>query len=112
MENKQTDEKGRPITYWGGKQNKQQTAVEWLAEKIYLEGLDDEFVTQAKQMENEQKFRFFIAGHYQWRKEEKILNNTTTKPINKKYIFILRDGLRYEVDQNTYDYFINCATIF
>ena len=34
--------------------NKMVSAVEWLAEKIYLEGLDDEFVKQAKQMEKEQ----------------------------------------------------------
>jgi hypothetical protein len=41
-----------------------------------------------------------------------LLSNTTKKPMNKKYIFILRDGLRYEVDQNTYDYFISCSTMF
>jgi len=33
---------------------KKQTAVEWLAEKIYKEGLDDNFVEQAKQMEKKQ----------------------------------------------------------
>ena len=32
----------------------QQTAVEWLAEKIYHEGLDDEFVKQAVEMEKKQ----------------------------------------------------------
>lgn len=32
--------------------------------------------------------------------------------MNKKYIFILTNGLRYEVDQNAYDYFMSCATMF
>lgn len=32
----------------------QQSAVEWLARKIYFEGLDDEFVKQAKEIEKKQ----------------------------------------------------------
>ena len=39
-----------------------QTAVEWLAEKIYNEGLDDEFVKQAKAMEKEQIIEAFTKG--------------------------------------------------
>ena len=71
----QTDERGRPMTYWGGKNddnNKQkptvskmenvQTAVEWLAEKFYHEGLDDEFVKQAKEMDRDQKINAFSKG--------------------------------------------------
>jgi hypothetical protein len=42
---------------------KKQTAVEWLAEKIYHEGLDDDFVKQAKQMEQDQLLAKYGEGY-------------------------------------------------
>ena len=39
-----------------------QTAVEWLEEKLLTEGLDDEFVKQAKQMEKEQIMKAHTNG--------------------------------------------------
>ena len=45
-----------------GEVNKMITAVEWLEEKLLTEGLDDEFVKQAKQMEKEQIERAFSDG--------------------------------------------------
>jgi len=30
----QTDENGKPMTYWGGLESKNQTAVEWLVEQM------------------------------------------------------------------------------
>ena len=39
------------------------TAVEWLFRKIYDEGLDDEFVKQAKEMEKEQCIKDYNVGY-------------------------------------------------
>jgi hypothetical protein len=62
-----TDEKGRPLTYWGGlDKSKKQTAVEWLEEQInlgfYEIGLIDA-IQKAKEMEKEQREQDFINGY-------------------------------------------------
>jgi hypothetical protein len=54
-----TDEKGRPLTYWGGlDESKKQTAVEWFADRIKhgVIGIEkfEELEEQAKAMEKEQ----------------------------------------------------------
>jgi len=70
-----TDEKGRPLTYWGGlDKSKKQTAVEWLADEIIMleerlrqeeinlndfMDLKDDLVTKAKEMEKEQIINAF-----------------------------------------------------
>jgi len=56
-----TDEKGRPLTYWGGlDKSKKQTAVEWLIEQIIKEkGLVDLDIKAAKKMEKEQMKKFY-----------------------------------------------------
>lgn len=64
----QTDEKGKPMTYWGGNpSHKQQTAVEWLyrwfrdnPETTHEEG--NKALEQAKQMEYEQYDHAFLYG--------------------------------------------------
>jgi acetylglutamate kinase len=53
---KETDEKGNPLSYWGGLQEpKQETAVDWLLEK-YVENsiLSIKDFEQAKEMEKQQ----------------------------------------------------------
>jgi hypothetical protein len=58
---KQTDEKGNPLTYWGGlKDAKKQTAVEWLEDCFNRYGavLKSDFI-KAKEMEKEQQQETF-----------------------------------------------------
>lgn len=43
-------------------ENKNMTAVDWLVEQYANENYGIEIYDQAKQMEKEQQFRFFIAG--------------------------------------------------
>jgi hypothetical protein len=58
---KETDEKGNPLSYWGGLQEpkqepKKQTAVEWLTEKLKIEfGLvfSNNILDEAKEMEKQ-----------------------------------------------------------
>ena len=68
----QTDEKGNPLTYWGGlEEPKQLTAVEWLEEQfIKVNHLTEnewiELFNQAKEMEKQQIIDFannFIDEH-------------------------------------------------
>jgi histidinol phosphatase-like PHP family hydrolase len=42
--------------------NKQQTAVEWLAEQMLWNEFHNPYLKQAKEMEKEQKMNDFIAG--------------------------------------------------
>lgn len=71
-----TDEKGRPLTYWGGlDKSKKQTAVEWLADEIIMleerlrqeeinlndfMDLKDDLVTKAKEMEKQESLKKII----------------------------------------------------
>jgi hypothetical protein len=67
-----TDEKGRPLTYWGGlDKSKKQTAVEWLIEQIIKEkGLVDLDIKAAKKMEKEQIINAFHRNSQKWFCEE------------------------------------------
>jgi len=67
---KQTDHNGQPLTYWGGlAENKKQTAVEWLFDKI-TQNQDirwrgtqyEDLFEQAKAMEKEQIENAFENG--------------------------------------------------
>ncbi len=61
---------------------KQQTAVEWLEYKLLTEGLDDEFIKQAKQMEKLQITKAYSEGLFseaQWRDAEQYYNETYNK---------------------------------
>jgi hypothetical protein len=52
-----TDEKGRPLTYWGGlDKSKKQTAVEWLIEEMHknIDWIPVPMQEQALKMEKEQ----------------------------------------------------------
>ena len=79
MENKQTDEKGRPITYWGGKQNKQQTAVDWLIEQLQApcRGIPSHIIEQAKRMEKDQIKEAWNDGNFLGRNGHVLLDYST-----------------------------------
>jgi hypothetical protein len=56
-----TDEKGRPLTYWGGlDKSKKQTAVEWLIEEMHknIDWIPIPMQEQALEMEKEQMIAF------------------------------------------------------
>jgi hypothetical protein len=94
---KQTDEKGNPLTYWGGleepkQEPKKQTAVEWLTEKLKIEfGLvfSNNILDEAKEMEKQQIIDAHIKGYIaplstikNWDAEQyynETYNNETTK---------------------------------
>jgi hypothetical protein len=75
---KQTDEKGNPLSYWGGlEEPKQLTAVEWLVEELnketsltsFVANCDNEYksailsiIQQAKEMENKQLKEMYLKG--------------------------------------------------
>lgn len=77
-----TDEKGRPLTYWGGlDKSKKQTAVEWLADEIIMleerlrqeeinlndfMDLKDDLVTKAKEREKHQIINAFHTNSQKW----------------------------------------------
>jgi hypothetical protein len=55
---KETDEKGNPLTYWGGlEEPKQETAVDWLVEELFpnneIFGISNALIYQAKEIEKQ-----------------------------------------------------------